>query len=44
MRRAAVVVAVLIASCALAASAVAKVLRVGSFHQIKGQCWLAITG
>ena len=37
MRRAAVVVAVLIASCALAASAVAKVLRVGSFNGIKGQ-------
>ncbi|MGZ4351090.1 MAG: hypothetical protein ACXVRX_11275 [Solirubrobacteraceae bacterium] len=37
MRRSAVVVAVLIASCALAASAMAKVLRVGSFHGIKGQ-------
>jgi hypothetical protein len=37
MRRAAVVVAVLVASSALAASAVAKVLRVGSYHGIKGQ-------
>jgi len=37
MRRVVVVVAVVTASCALAASAVAKVLRVGSFHGIKGQ-------
>jgi hypothetical protein len=37
MRRAVVVVAVLVASCALAASAMAKVLRVGTFHGIKGQ-------
>src|ERR1700755_2670991 len=36
MRRAAVV-AVLITCCAAAASAGAKVLRVGSFHGVKGQ-------
>ena len=37
MRRAAAVVPVVIACCALAASAGAKVLRVGSFHGVKGQ-------
>ncbi len=37
MRRAAVVVAVLVATCALATSAAAKVLRVGSYHGIKGR-------
>jgi pectin methylesterase-like acyl-CoA thioesterase len=37
MRRAVVAVAVLVTSCAVAASAVGKVLRVGSYHGIKGQ-------
>ena len=37
MRRAVVAVAVLVTSCALAASAVGKVLRVGSYHRINGQ-------
>ena len=37
MRRTVVVGAVLCAFCALAVSAGAKVLRVGSFHGVKGQ-------